>query len=385
MANDMKTTRFLRSVPALMGLAVLPLTAAPFNSGSDGSLGDLVVSSPTVIPLPPDGVLHYKRFEVTADGSVSFQKNALNTPVTLLAQGEVVITGDVFLDATPATGLDPGRGGPGGFDGGRPAQAGFPPGWGKGPGGGAPGDGSTAGPGGFATPGTIGGFPDHLGLTYGDPLLLPLIGGSGGGGRTDQFVSGGGGGGAILIASNVRIALPGPNRGIFARALDNFGYNDGSGGGIRLVAPVIEGIGIVTASGGPQGGAGRVRLDSPDLSKANFNMVRSVFSAGALMLTKLPIQPRLNLLKIGDSDIAPDALEPVSLIFPSGVPAERVIRVQARDFNAVVPIRLALIPDHGERVVVDAQIDNRAAGTATVDVPVTFPLNVSVSVSVWTR
>jgi hypothetical protein len=46
---------------------------------------------------------------------------------------------------------------------------------------------------------------------------------------------------------------------------------------------------------------------------------------------------------------------------------------------------VALTPDYGDRVIVDAELDNTAAGAVTKDIPVTFPLNVVVSVNVWTR
>ncbi len=359
--------------------------AFTFDAGSTGALGDLLVTNAVTITLPPDGVLHYKRVEITPDGSVSFVKNALNTPVTLLAQEEVIIAGDILLDGSAPSGGDPGRGGPGGFDGGRGAIGGQPGGNGKGPGGGRPANDNDAGPGAYATRGALGGTRNETGGdVYGDPLLLPIIGGSGGAGYDNGFSGGGGGGGAILIASSARISLPTTGRGIFARGAQVPAYNDGSGGAIRLVAPIVEGIGTLNANGGNEGGAGRVRLDTPNAGEAKLN-IGGVWTIGALMLTKLPVEPKLNLLKLGDKDIPQDAAGTVNVIFPNGTPAERVVRVQAKDFGSVVPIRVALTPDYGARVIVDAEIDNTAAGVATKDIPVTFPLNVVVAVNVWTR
>ncbi len=379
--------KHILSFAALLGAAAaLAQGAFTFDSGSTGALGDLIVNTAVVIPLPPDGVLHYKRFEITPEGSVSFVKNALNTPVTLLAQNEVIIAGDIVLDGAAPSGLDPGRGGPGGFDGGRGAVGGQPGGSGKGPGGGRPASGHDAGPGAYASRGDTGGARNETaGDAYGDPLLLPIIGGSGGAGRDNEFLGGGGGGGAILIASSARISLPSPGRGVFARGAEiSSTYNDGSGGGIRLVAPKIEGVGHLHAQGGPQGGAGRVRLDTPDANEARLN-INGVWTIGALMLTKLPVEPKLNILKIGDKDIPQDAAGTVNVIFPNGTPAERIVKVQAKDFGSIVPIRVALTPDYGPRVIVDTEINNTAAGVATKDIPVTFPLNVVVSVNVWTR
>ncbi len=379
-------TKLIIPFAALLGaLSALAQSAAiPFNSGSTGALGDLLVTNAVVIPLPPDGTLHYGRVEIAAGGAVTFVKNALNTPVTLLAQGEVIIAGDILVDGTGPNGGDPGRGGPGGFDGGRGASNIQPAGPGKGPGGAKAGWNYDAGSGAYVDRGDIANERGSTaGQPYGDPLLLPIIGGSGGGGRVDCFCGGGGGGGAILIASNVRISLPVVDHGVFARGGSSY-YNAGSGGAIRLVAPVVEGVGVVNAAGGNHGASGRIRVDSPDTSKATLGYA-GAWSIGSLMLTKLPAEPKLNLLKIGDRDIPQDAAGTVTVVFPNGTPAERVVQVQAKDFGAVVPIRVALTPDYGDRVIVDAELDNTAAGVATASIPVTFPLNVTVAVNVWTR
>jgi hypothetical protein len=103
------------------------------------------------------------------------------------------------------------------------------------------------------------------------------------------------------------------------------------------------------------------------------------------MLTRLPVGPKLSFPKIGDKAIPQDATGTVSVVFPSGTPAERVVRVQAQDFGLAVPIRVALTPDSGQRIIVGTEVDNSAPGAATVNVPVTFPLNLPVADNVWTR
>jgi len=90
-------------------------------------------------------------------------------------------------------------------------------------------------------------------------------------------------------------------------------------------------------------------------------------------------------LKVGDRDIPRDSQDSITIVFPNGSPAVRNVLVEARNFGSRVPIRLALLPDYGERVVVDTEIDNSTGGAATVSIPVTFPLNVVVTVNVWTR
>jgi hypothetical protein len=70
---------------------------------------------------------------------------------------------------------------------------------------------------------------------------------------------------------------------------------------------------------------------------------------------------------------------------PSGTSPNQTIKVRARDFGQVVPIRVVLTPDNGAATSYDAQIDNTAANAAEVTVPVVFPVNVLTHVHVWTR
>ncbi|MDX2250922.1 MAG: hypothetical protein NW202_01430 [Nitrospira sp.] len=253
-----------------------------FNSGSNGSLGAFAPAANTTITLPPDGILNYTTVNIPAGVTVSFTPNAANTPVTMLATGDVVIGGTVTVNGVNGSTKDNfppapilhvgGRGGPGGFAGGQSGMAGLTnnaASGGYGPGGGAPGvDGSTV-----------------QGGTYGAPStfvsLIPLFGGSGGGGTNGNNTggvggtpltggSGGGGGGAIVVASTTKITVSG------AVTANGGGPNfcgpatigHGSGGAIRLVAPEVAipgslqarglAFGVCTAGGGP----GRIRIET---------------------------------------------------------------------------------------------------------------------------
>src|SRR5438309_4960002 len=102
-----------------------------FNSGSDGSRGDVVVSADTTIDLPPDGKLNFKSLTVNQGVRLRFNRNSLNTPVYVLAQADVIINGAVDVNGAQAPDNAPvgGKGGPGGFDGGKPGfGAEVPPG-----------------------------------------------------------------------------------------------------------------------------------------------------------------------------------------------------------------------------------------------------------------
>ena len=295
--------RFTLVLLATIALGAGSAFAQTFNSGSTGADGAFNPTTNTTLTLPPDGVFNFTTINIPAGVTVTFTRNAANTPVTMLATGNVTIAGTVNINGSnggPAllgatvVGTNGGAGGPGGFDGGTGATS-LPPasaGSGLGPGGGGGGPYfptplplSGGGGGGFATSGGSGAGGASPGSTYGAPTLLPLIAGSGGGGGgafgNNNGAGGGGGGGAILIASSSSISLFGS---ITARG--GLGGNDvpsisavgaggsGSGGAVRLVANTIGGNGgsISVAGGGSigsgpanthggAGGAGRVRIE----------------------------------------------------------------------------------------------------------------------------
>src|SRR5262245_49225839 len=143
----------------------------PFDAGSTGADGVLNVTSNRTLNVPPDGVFNFTTITVAAGTTLTFNRNALNTPVYLLAQSNVTINGTIDVSGTSGNSTGPGRGGPGGFDGGYPGlDANTPPGSGLGPGGAAGGiaccSANTVGAGGY---GSIGGHSSttNKGATYG--------------------------------------------------------------------------------------------------------------------------------------------------------------------------------------------------------------------------
>ena len=273
-----RVTGIIIGIVAIFGWGTSPLWGQSFNSGSTGADGPF---SPTctvpqgqttctvTINLPPSGMFNFTTITVPDQVIVKFNRNAGNTPVTMLASGDVSIQGLIDVsggDANQSQGVTvrtPGRGGPGGFDGGIGGLApsflasttGSP---GLGPGGGFGGaiSGSTSctgGGGAFLMAGTdpacasTGSSP-----AYGVHTLLPIIGGSGGGGgaaAADRDGNGGGGGGgAILIASSGTITFAGVRDGSGIWATGGAGHwstdlngsiffdGGGSGGGVRLIA-----------------------------------------------------------------------------------------------------------------------------------------------------
>ncbi|ODU66886.1 MAG: hypothetical protein ABT16_00490 [Rhodanobacter sp. SCN 65-17] len=296
----MKKHAFLPSRISLAAALVAALACAPawaVDSGSTGADGALNPTVNTEIALPPSGILNYTTINIPAGVTVKFKPNAANTPVYLLASGDVTIAGTIDVrggDAAP-TGTDgdgaqgddgvPGAGGPGGFSGGRGGRddaaqrpAVIRGGAGLGPGGGL---GGVEGGDGCTTTGYwhyigAGGaygkdaYPSNAvaycnasvthAVAYGSDLLQPLVGGSGGGGGRGGTnypgSGGGGGGGAILVASSGTLTLTGTidatggdGGGLAGTGIGGRGAG-GAGGAIRLLATTVAGNGKLYAAGG---------------------------------------------------------------------------------------------------------------------------------------
>src|SRR3989304_1593138 len=111
---------------AALALSDGSASAQTFNSGSTGADGPFNPTTNTTLALTPNGVFNFTTINIPAGVTVAFTRNATNTPVTLLASGNVVIAGSVNLNGagggnpTGGTGISPkgGLGGPGGFNGG---------------------------------------------------------------------------------------------------------------------------------------------------------------------------------------------------------------------------------------------------------------------------
>jgi len=352
--------------------------AVPFRSGSTGADGELDITANTTLDLPPDGVLHCTTINIASGATLRFNRNAANTPVYLLATGPVTVSGSINLNGEQGQVWGQGgAGGPGGFDGGNTTPRLQP---GQGPGGGRS---NILQP---ASHATVGGST-HTNI-YGDPLLLSLVGGSGGAavslGGSNR--GGGGGGGAILIASDVSIQVTGA---IHARG--NFGggpanENTGSGGAIRLVAPSVTGTGQLWVESVDRwaNGVGRVRIDSLNRTGIDFNH-RAVYAAGANLIARLPVEPTLRIVHAAGQDIPTNALGVVRVILPNGTPATQPVRIQARGFNAAVPIRVTLYPENADPIQIDDVIDNTQGETAVRELTPTFPPNTPTRIHVWTR
>ena len=364
-----RTIQFVLVLSALCGHA---FTAKAFNCGSTGAYGPLTITTNTTLDLPDDGIFHCTTIAVAGNATLTFNRNAINTPVYLLATGDAVIDGVIDVSGGNSWWPQPqvpGRGGPGGFDGG--SGGGYFVGQTNG--------GVGLGPGGGVGHGTFG--------NYGNQRLVPLIGGSGGGGTSGSpGWAGSGGGGAILVASNTRIAVNGT-----ISAFGGYGCNTplGSGGAIRLIAPTVNGSGMVSARQteecGIAGNPGRVRIDCEDNRAYRSLRLEGMVSRGMQMFVFPPNPPRLDIITVAGRAIPEGTNNSVLIELAVDSSTNQVVRVQARYFTNDVPVRVAVTPEHGPRGEFDAIILQSSGSPPFADVPVTITAGSVSQIHAWTR
>jgi hypothetical protein len=302
-------------------------------------------------------VFKYSSVNVASGATVTFKNHASRAPVVWLVNGNVTIAGTVSLDGENGlTGLAtlgdrPREGGPGGFRGSlRRIGSGLEGSMGFGPGGGG-----RRGGGGYGSQGSSPDL-DAGGLSYGNPSLIPLAGGSGGGSYVDH--SGGGGGGAILIACANLVQCNGVIRANGGNGIGN-GNNSsgpGSGGGIRVISEIIEGSGSLTALAGTQvhlssgmGSYGRVRMErvqstatvqiSPDPS------VIPLAAGATALLWPPPGAPEVKIVSLGSESTPIDprasfGTEGADVALPQSTTVQAIVETVNVEQAAVVRVRI---------------------------------------------
>ena len=375
-----------------LGFAIACAFAAPvlaFDSTSTGADGALAPNVDTEIQLPPSGILNYTSINIPAGVTVRFKRNALNTPATLLVRddatilGAIDVSGKIAADSygagsgnTADDGL-PGAGGPGGFIGGLGGKADIPgprmPQAGIGPGGGKP---STevqyycyGSGGGFATAGS-----GHqscsatTSATYGNPDLLPLVGGSGGAGGVGYGSTGGGGGGggggALLIAVSGTLRVTGSivangGRGGTVGHTASLGGapgGGGSGGAIRLVATTLTGNGPITATGGGTGswgtggsqntaGTGRIRLEAEIFTRTTTtDPAYSSGQPGALVVSGVPT---IRIASVAGVASPADPTGSADIVLPTTTPNPVAVVIETSNVPLGTTVLVTLTPPTG--------------------------------------
>jgi hypothetical protein len=406
-----------------------------FNSGSTGADGAFNPESSQSVQLPPSGVFNYTSVNIPAGVTITYEKNATNTPVTILASGDVTIAGTIDVSAKPpaeAGNLSgPGRAGPGGFDGGRGGQSGGDASnWvngltganigraGQGPGGGTPGNvnkttpwGLSIAPGGggafgAALPAPGGNCPTTPGAIYGNIGLLPLIGGSGGGGGAGGSVlpgsGGGGGGGALLIAASGTINVAGAvlaNGGtpvpstVNGRGTPGGG---GSGGAIRMVATTISGNGTISAlgssvsggldyvtagtgyylcvgrdNGSADGGVGRIRLESETLTRTA--ATTPLYVGGVPNVLSVPGLPTLSIVSIGGVAVPASPTGVGDVVLPAELPNPVTVVFSTKGVTVGSSIKLSALPASGPAIKATSAATTGSTENATASVEINLP------------
>jgi hypothetical protein len=391
-----------------------------FVSGSTGADGELAPTANQTIQLPESGVFNFTNVNVPSGVTVKFIPNSQNTPVTILATGNVTITGSIVVDGDPglSTGMG-GKGGPGGGGGGAGGLmidnfAGITgDGRGGGGGGGTNITGTTnwggGGGGGYGLAGSNGasnGNSNALigqgGPAYGTSSLLPLLGGSGGGGgaassSNNRGGAGGGGGGAILIASSGTLTLSGT---ISARGGNGVTINVGGGGGagaggaIRLIANTLVGTGsldvrggtagsiVFTGSPGGSGGRGFLRAETYDYSTFNPNTNSTPINITLPNPVSVPANPMLRISTIagvtvpvnakGSLQGAPDVVLPGALANPVE------IQIEAANVPVDQVVQVTITPPNGTRTTYQSTALTGTNSTSTATASISLPAGMSV-------
>ena len=324
-------------------LLTAPLARAALSIPSDGSDGTFAPAVNTEIDLsqaitgnwdasnaanPGKGrydankwavVFKYSSVNIPAGVTVTFKNHPTHAPVVWLVSGSVNIAGTVNLRGKDGTAnaiaaLTPAEPGPGGFRGGAMGPSGVGSGYGIG--------GSiTAGPATYQT-------------TYGNPQIIPLIGGSGSTKGFQDANSGSGAGGAILIGAALNAVITGT---IDARGGMNGNTTwpaSSSGGAIRLIAEQVTGNGNLIAVDTNMA-PGRIRVETPSISPSliiNPNTV-AVPPASPPQLWPGATAPTCSIISIGGVASPADPTAPVAATSDVAIATNNTVEVLVQTTN----------------------------------------------------
>ena len=106
----------------VLGCLLFAVTARAqnsFNSGSTGADGAFAPTTSQSIAVPTSGTFNFTTVNIPSGLTITFTRNSTNSPLTILASGDVVIAGNINIDGQTATANGAGAlGGPGGSSGG---------------------------------------------------------------------------------------------------------------------------------------------------------------------------------------------------------------------------------------------------------------------------
>jgi len=406
----------------LLGAGAFAQTS--FSSGSTGADGAFAPTQSATVQVPPSGTFNYTTVTIPSGVTITYVPNAANTPLTILATGDITISGSMVVDGQPGNNAGfGGLGGPGGFAGGAAVAAqGVNGNVGNGPGGGGgsrfvndstAGDCSGGGGGGYqsagggiAVSGQIPAVPG--GGSYGSPLLIQLLGGSGGGGGSTRMGinygyavtggGGGGGGGAVLVASSTQIVFPASGTAGLISANGAAGAagstnpvsggsnypcagGGGAGGAIHLVSNKVTGIAQFNASGGAggvvfngtqsgaAGGSGYVRVDAFNLSGFSPTSSTLSVSSGLPNLRTPSTLPSLQVASVAGvsapSVPAGTFQNPPDIVLPSNQANPVTVVINAANIPVGTTVALTAVSAAGTRATATGTLSGTSASSTT--------------------
>lgn len=320
-------------------------------------------------------VFQYDSVNIPAGVKVTFKNHPSHAPVMwIVGFGECVINGEINLDGKGGTtdsslSLVPAEPGPGGFRGGARGPSGG--GHGYGPGAGAASIFSTSG---------------QYGTSYGNPQIVPLIGGSGTG--ADNFTpypgaaSGGAGGGAITIYATY-MTFNGIISAKGGQASPSSPTRTGSGGAIRLMTYQIQGSGgslIAMNPGANNPGRIRVeRAEGPGYTPPPFTFTSSPetipVSPTSSILFPAANAPTARVVSVDAVNAPADPRAPLNsgadVAIQNNGPVN--ILIETKNFPIEGQVQLFITPKYGDRVTHTATRLSGDINTATWQVQTTLP------------
>jgi hypothetical protein len=332
----------LLKLALLATLAATPTAHAQLNIPSDGSDGVFAPTTNVVIDLrlatfgqwdtnnsanPGFGVYDWEKWAIIfkyqsvfipTGVTVTFKNHGSRAPVVWLVQSNVIINGTLNLDG--------GNESPGGAEGHINIEG---------------------GPGGFRGAANLLGGAHGLGpvgayrLSYGNPQILPLIGG---GGMWSGANRGAGGGGAILLAA----AQPVLVNGLITANGGVIGTPPRIGGGVRVITPALTGTGKIRAN--PDG---RIRIEAStfSMSQATEPEQIAVPPGPTPQIWPAPDAPTARIISIAGQNAPLDPRSPLvgfaDLVIQTNAPT--VVLIETKNFpieGGANSVKVRLMPKY---------------------------------------
>ena len=322
-------------------------------------------------PLKWAIVFKYSSVNIPVGVTVKFTNHPTHAPVVWLISGNATISGSVDVSgrlgaADAISALSPTEPGPGGFRGGPKGPLGL---------------GGSYGPGGADNYSSATYF-----RTYGNPQIIPLIGGSGTQASQTGLAAAPSGGGAILIAVAGDLSIGGGlatvkhinANGALLNVGTSFENRYSSGGAIRIIASHVLGDGFIQAIGGDTPtGDGRIRIETLGMSTSLRTAPETIAVAPAEptpVIFQADTAPTARILSVNSVTPLADPTAPLSAT--ADIPIQNndavTVLIQTRNFPVNGIVKLRRTPKYGGYAVSTAAFVSGTFSQATWQVSAAF-------------